>query len=76
MVSLGHNELNVNLSNTSAIQKYIIFNIFRYAYFKKLDYFTTECIYSPQAYRGYARAFIKDAESVRPSAIIGKHAGA
>ena len=41
-----------------------------YAYFKKLDYFTTECIYSPNAYRGHARAFIKDAEKVRPSAII------
>ena len=22
-----------------------------YAYFKKLDYFSTECIYSPNAYR-------------------------
>ena len=26
-----------------------------YAYFKKLDYFSTECIYSPNAYRGHAR---------------------
>ncbi|KAH0839590.1 putative cytoplasmic tRNA 2-thiolation protein 1 [Lanmaoa asiatica] len=25
----------------------------RYAYFKKLDYFSTECIYSPDAYRGH-----------------------
>ncbi len=41
-----------------------------YAYFKKLDYFSTECIYSPNAYRGYARAFIKDLEAIRPSAII------
>jgi len=41
-----------------------------YAYFKKLDYFSTECIYSPNAYRGYARAFLKDLESIRPSAII------
>ncbi|ELU09290.1 hypothetical protein CAPTEDRAFT_102102 [Capitella teleta] len=44
--------------------------IVMYAYFKKLDYFSTECIYSPNAYRGYARAFIKDVEKVRPSAII------
>lgn len=44
--------------------------IVMYAYFRKLDYFTTECIYAPQAYRGYARLFIKDAEKVRPSAII------
>lgn len=44
-----------------------------YAYFKKLDYFSTECIYSPNAYRGYARTFLKDLESVRPSAIIGNY---
>ena len=42
----------------------------RYAYFKKLDYFSTECIYSPDAYRGHARVFLKDLESARPSAII------
>ena len=33
--------------------------IVMYAYFKKLDYFSTECIYSPNAYRGHARAYIK-----------------
>jgi len=44
--------------------------IVMYAYFKKLDYFSTECIYSPNAYRGHARNFIKDLESIRPSAII------
>lgn len=44
--------------------------IVMYAYFKKLDYFSTECIYSPNAYRGHARAFLKDLESVRPSVII------
>lgn len=43
---------------------------FRYAYFKKLDYFSTECIYSPDAYRGHARVFLKDLEAARPSAII------
>ena len=43
---------------------------FKYAYFKKLDYFSTECIYSPDAYRGHARAFLKDLEAARPSAII------
>jgi len=42
----------------------------RYAYFKKLDYFSTECIYSPDAYRGHARAFLKDLEAARPSVII------
>jgi len=44
--------------------------IVMYAYFKKLDYFSTECIYAPNAYRGHARAFIKDLEKVRPSSII------
>ena len=44
--------------------------IVMYAYFKKLDYFSTECIYSPNAYRGHARGFLKDLEAVRPSAII------
>lgn len=44
--------------------------IVMYAYFKKLDYFSTECIYSPNAYRGYARAFIKDLEAIRPRSII------
>nr|ACO15604.1 ATP-binding domain-containing protein 3 [Caligus clemensi] len=44
--------------------------IVMYAYFKKLDYFTTECIYSPDAYRGHARAFIKDLEKIRPSSIM------
>ncbi|OQV18597.1 Cytoplasmic tRNA 2-thiolation protein 1 [Hypsibius exemplaris] len=44
--------------------------IVMYAYFKKLDYFSTECIYSPNAYRGYARTFLKDLESIRPRCII------
>jgi cytoplasmic tRNA 2-thiolation protein 1 len=46
--------------------------IVMYAYFKKLDYFSTECIYSPNAYRGYARTFLKDLESIRPSSILGE----
>jgi uncharacterized protein (TIGR00269 family) len=44
--------------------------IVMYAYFKKLDYFSTECTYAPNAYRGYARAFLKDLEALRPSAIL------
>ncbi|KAI5122144.1 hypothetical protein M0805_000791 [Coniferiporia weirii] len=44
--------------------------IVMYAYFKRLDYFSTECIYSPDAYRGHARVFLKDLEAARPSAII------
>ncbi|KKY28868.1 putative pp-loop atpase superfamily [Phaeomoniella chlamydospora] len=41
-----------------------------YAYHKKLDYFSTECIYSPEAFRGSARTLIKDLEKVRPSSIL------
>ncbi|XP_063954959.1 cytoplasmic tRNA 2-thiolation protein 1-like [Lytechinus pictus] len=44
--------------------------IVMYAYFKKLDYFSTECIYSPNAYRGYARAYLKDLEKIRSTSII------
>lgn len=44
--------------------------IVAYAYFKKLDYFSTECIYAPNAYRGHARAFLKDLEAIRPRCII------
>lgn len=44
--------------------------IVMYAYFKRLDYFSTECIYSPNAYRGFAREFIKDLERMRPRAIL------
>jgi tRNA(Ile)-lysidine synthase TilS/MesJ len=39
--------------------------IVMYAYQKKLEYFSTECIYSPNAYRGHARTFLKDLESIR-----------
>lgn len=44
--------------------------IVMYAYFKHLVYFSTECIYAPNAYRGHARAFLKDLEKMRPSSII------
>ena len=35
-----------------------------YAFFKKLDYFSTECIYAPYAARGAAREFVKDLEVI------------
>ncbi|KAL8698237.1 MAG: hypothetical protein Q9224_001943 [Gallowayella concinna] len=41
-----------------------------YAHHKGLDYFSTECIYSPEAFRGSARTLIKNLEKVRPSAIL------
>ena len=36
--------------------------IVMYAYFKRLDYFSTECLYAPLAARGFARDFVKDLE--------------
>lgn len=33
-----------------------------YAFHKKLDYFSTECVYAPFAARGFARDFVKDLE--------------
>ena len=41
-----------------------------YAHHKKLDYFSTECIYSPEAFRGSARTLIKNLERIRPSTIL------
>ena len=41
-----------------------------YAHHKGLEYFSTECIYSPEAFRGSARALIKNLERIRPSAIL------
>ncbi|OCK81183.1 adenine nucleotide alpha hydrolases-like protein [Lepidopterella palustris CBS 459.81] len=41
-----------------------------YAHHKNLDYFSTECLYSPEAFRGSARALIKNLERIRPSAIL------
>lgn len=41
-----------------------------YAHHKGLDYFSTECIYSPEAFRGSARTLIKNLEKIRPSAIL------
>jgi cytoplasmic tRNA 2-thiolation protein 1 len=42
-----------------------------YAHFKALDYFSTECVYSPFAARGATRDAVKSFEAVRPSAIAG-----
>jgi cytoplasmic tRNA 2-thiolation protein 1 len=41
-----------------------------YAHYQKLDYFSTECLYSPNAYRGFAREFLKDLERKRPRAVL------
>lgn len=44
--------------------------IVMYAYFLRLDYFSTECTYAPNAYRGTARTYLKSLEKIRPSVIL------
>ncbi|KAK6541301.1 nucleotidyltransferase, variant 2 [Orbilia ellipsospora] len=41
-----------------------------YAHYRGLDYFSTECVYSPEAFRGNARALLKDLEKIRPSSVL------
>jgi len=44
--------------------------IVMYAHYKKLKYHSTECLYSPNAYRGYVRELIKEMEAQRATSII------
>jgi cytoplasmic tRNA 2-thiolation protein 1 len=41
-----------------------------YAHFKKLDYFSTECTYAPNAYRGYTRNLVKHLEASNSQTIL------
>ncbi|KAI5184628.1 cytoplasmic tRNA 2-thiolation protein 1 [Nematocida homosporus] len=43
--------------------------IVMYAFYRKLPYFSTECKYSPGAFRGVARTYIKSLEKQDPAAI-------
>ncbi|EPE04945.1 atp-binding domain-containing protein 3 [Ophiostoma piceae UAMH 11346] len=61
-----HSEVKRSKPLKYAYEKEIVL----YAHHKKLDYFSTECIYSPEAFRGSARGLIKNLEKVRPSAIL------
>lgn len=40
-----------------------------YAHHARLDYHSTECVYSPGAYRGFAREFLKDLEAARAGSV-------
>lgn len=44
-------------------------DIVMYAYHKKLVYFTTECTYAQEAYRGSVRELIKQLEAIQPKCI-------
>lgn len=41
-----------------------------YAFHLQLDYFSTECIYSPNSFRGNLRSFIKEIEIINPQFIL------
>ncbi|SBS85466.1 cytoplasmic tRNA 2-thiolation protein 1, putative [Plasmodium ovale] len=41
-----------------------------YAFHLKLDYFSTECTYSPNSFRGNLRSFIKEIENINPQFIL------
>lgn len=45
-------------------------DIVMYAFYKNLNYFSVECCYSPGAYRGHARLFIKELERRDPGLIL------
>ncbi|EJW04929.1 TIGR00269 family protein [Edhazardia aedis USNM 41457] len=44
--------------------------IVMYSFYRNLHYFSTECCYSPGAYRGHARLFIKELERKNPRIIL------
>ena len=69
----GEGEATVGITNVKR-SKPLMFayekEIVLYAHHKKLDYFSTECIYSPEAFRGSARTLIKNLERIRPESIL------
>lgn len=44
--------------------------IVMYAFYNKLPYFSTECKYSPGAFRGFARTYIKSLEKINSKSIL------
>ncbi|VDD89402.1 unnamed protein product [Enterobius vermicularis] len=44
--------------------------IVMYARYKKLTYFSTECVYAPNSYRAYVRDYVKELGRIRPQAIL------
>uniref|UniRef100_A0A2K6DSI4 Uncharacterized protein n=1 Tax=Macaca nemestrina TaxID=9545 RepID=A0A2K6DSI4_MACNE len=41
-----------------------------YAHFRRLDYFSEECVYAPEAFRGHSRDPLKRLEAARRSAVL------
>lgn len=69
-VNISTGEMDDHVSRIKPFKYTYEKEIVLYAYHKKLVYHSTECIYSPNAFRGHVRELIKDLEKVRPSTII------
>lgn len=68
--SIVTDQANADIKRSKPLKYAYEKEIVLYAHHKKLDYFSTECIYSPEAFRGSARTLIKDLEKIRPSSIL------
>lgn len=66
----GESASFVNVKRSKPLMYAYEKEIVMYAHYKKLDYFSTECIYSPEAFRGSARTLIKNLERIRPESIL------
>ncbi|KAK1349640.1 adenine nucleotide alpha hydrolase [Hamiltosporidium tvaerminnensis] len=44
--------------------------IVMYAFYKKLNYFSEECTYAKESFRGEVRVFLKELEKIRPSIYL------
>ena len=70
-VGSGEGEVTItNVKRSKPLMYAYEKEIVLYAHHKKLDYFSTECIYSPEAFRGSARTLIKNLERIRPESIL------
>ncbi|KAJ1073229.1 hypothetical protein K5549_015697 [Capra hircus] len=63
-VVTGHNA--DDMAETLASQKEVVL----YAHFRRLDYFSEECVYAPEAFRGHARDLLKMLEAARPPSAV------
>ncbi|GIX61615.1 PP-loop family protein, putative [Babesia caballi] len=65
----GEHEVTAPINRIKPMMHCFEKEIVMYARYQKLEYFSTECLYAPEAYRGYMRTFIKQLEAVDPRII-------
>ena len=71
----GHGDAPTPPSTTATVPRVKPFlvtyekEIVLYAHHKRLDYFSTECVYAPFAARGAPRDLVKDLEALDPAAV-------